>query len=259
VKIPYYHVDAFTSRRFAGNPAGVCVLQEWLPDEVLQNIAFENNLSETAFIVPQGDHYHLRWFTPATEVDLCGHATLATAFVVFHYLGYTQPAVHFQTQSGLLAVARQGDLLVMDFPARPPVACETPEALLRGLGRQPLEVQRSRDYFAVFATAAEVADLRPDFGELEKLDSLGVIVTAPDEQVDFVSRFFAPRVGIPEDPVTGSAHSTLIPYWSQRLSKKRLTALQLSARGGELFCEDAGERVKIGGRAVTYLQGEIEL
>ena len=259
MKIPYYHVDSFTSQRFAGNPAGVCVLQEWLPDAVLQNIAFENNLSETAFTVPKGDHFALRWFTPATEVDLCGHATLATAFVVFHYLGYTEPAVRFQTQSGLLTVAREGDLLVMDFPARPPAPCETPEALLRGLGRQPLEVQRSRDYFAVLATAQQVADLRPDFGELEKLDSLGVIVTAPGEQVDFVSRFFAPQVGIPEDPVTGSAHSTLIPYWAQRLSKKKLTALQLSRRGGELFCEDAGERVKIGGRAVAYLQGEIEL
>ncbi|MBM4430928.1 MAG: PhzF family phenazine biosynthesis protein [Chloroflexi bacterium] len=259
MKIPYYHVDAFTSRRFAGNPAGVCVLQEWLPDELLLNIAFENNLSETAFIVSQGDHYALRWFTPTTEVDLCGHATLATAFVVFHYLGYVQPEVRFQTQSGLLTVARQGDLLVMDFPARPPGPCETPEALLRGLGCQPLEVLRSRDYFALFASAQEVAELRPDFSWLEKLECTGIIVTAPGKQVDFVSRFFAPQVGIPEDPVTGSAHSTLVPYWSQRLGKKKLTARQLSARGGELFCEDAGERVKIGGRAVGYLQGEIEL
>ena len=259
MKIPYYHVDAFTSNRFAGNPAGVCVLDTWLPDEVLQQIAFENNLSETAFLVPRPTHYDLRWFTPAVEVDLCGHATLASAFVIFNYLGYTEKQVSFQTQSGLLAVARQGNLLVMDFPARPPEACQSPAALSRGLGREPEAVGCARDFLAVFPTAADVVALQPDFQQLAQVDSLGVIVTAPGEDVDFVSRFFAPRVGINEDPVTGSAHCTLIPYWAERLSKTKLTARQLSRRGGELTCELVGDRVKIGGQAVIYFKGELEI
>jgi PhzF family phenazine biosynthesis protein len=259
VRIPYYHVDAFTSRQFAGNPAGVCPLQGWLPDETLQKIAFENNLSETAFFVARGDGFDLRWFTPAIEVDLCGHATLAAAFVIFKYLDYAGSAVRFQSKSGLLTVERQGERLVLDFPARSPIPCPAPEALVRGLGQTPVEVRRARDYLAVLATQDDVAALKPDVDWLSQLDCLGIIVTAPGIGVDFVSRFFAPRAGIPEDPVTGSAHCSLIPYWSERLKKTQLAALQLSARGGELFCEHAGERVKIGGHAVTYLSGEIEL
>jgi PhzF family phenazine biosynthesis protein len=259
MKIPYFHIDAFTNRPFAGNPAGVCVLDAWLPDATLQQIAFENNLSETAFVVARKDHYDLRWFTPAVEVDLCGHATLAAAFVLFTYLDHPGDRVHFSSRSGRLTVERAGDRLVLDFPSRPPQPCPTPAALVRGLGCSPEEVRCARDYFAVLATAGEVAALQPDLAALSELDCLGIIVTAPGEDVDFVSRFFAPRAGIAEDPVTGSAHCSLIPYWSARLGKDSLTARQVSARGGELFCRAAGERVKIGGHAVTYLRGEIEV
>jgi len=259
MKIPYYHIDAFASRPFAGNPAGVCVLEAWLPDATLQQIAFENNLSETAFVVARTGHYELRWFTPAVEVDLCGHATLAAAFVLFTYLEHPGDVVHFSSRSGPLTVERDGERLVLDFPSRPPRPCPTPEALVRGLGCRPVEALCARDYVAVLATPAEVAALRPDLAALSELECLGIIVTAPGEDVDFVSRFFAPRAGIAEDPVTGSAHCSLIPYWSGRLGKTELTARQLSARGGELFCQAAGERVRIGGHAVAYLRGEIEV
>ncbi len=257
MKIPYYHVDAFTRVPFAGNPAGVCVLDQWLPDEVLQKIAFENNLSETAFIVARSEDFELRWFTPALEIDLCGHATLATAFVIRNYLDYPGQVIRFQSKSGLLTVASEGDRLVLDFPARPPVPGLGPEALVRGLGRRPLEVRWARDCMAIFASQADIVEIKPNFSELEQVDCLGIIVTAPGDTVDFVSRFFAPRAGIPEDPVTGSAHCSLVPYWAERLARKKLTALQVSARGGELFCEEAGDRVKIGGQAVLYKQGEI--
>jgi PhzF family phenazine biosynthesis protein len=259
MKIPYYHIDAFASARFSGNPAGVCVLQEWLPDEVLQKIAFENNLSETAFVVAKQDLFELRWFTPVREVSLCGHATLATAFVIFEYRRYTEPIIHFQSKSGVLTVERDGAVLVLDFPARQTEPCDTPEALVRGLGKTPLEVRRAKSYMAIFASPEDIVSIKPDMQWLGQLDCSGIIVTAPGDQVDFVSRFFAPRLGIPEDPVTGSSHCSLVPYWAGRLSKKKLTARQLSARGGELFCEHAGERVKIGGRAATYLSGEIEI
>jgi PhzF family phenazine biosynthesis protein len=259
MKIPYYHIDAFASARFSGNPAGVCVLQEWLPDEVLQKIAFENNLSETAFVVAKQDLFELRWFTPVREVSLCGHATLATAFVIFEYRRYTEPIIHFQSKSGVLTVERDGAVLVLDFPARQTEPCDTPEALVQGLGKTPFEVRRAKSYMAIFASPEDIVSIKPDMQWLGQLDCSGIIVTAPGDQVDFVSRFFAPRLGIPEDPVTGSSHCSLIPYWAERLSKKKLTARQLSARGGELFCEHAGERVKIGGRAATYLSGEIEI
>ncbi|MFN2133401.1 MAG: PhzF family phenazine biosynthesis protein [Anaerolineae bacterium] len=259
MKIPYYHVDAFTSTPFAGNPAGVCVLEAWLPDETMLGIAAENNLSETAFLVEGEGHYDLRWFTPVTEVDLCGHATLASAHVVFTQLGHTSPVVRFESKSGTLRVAREEQILVLDFPARPGERCDAPAALVEGLGREPVETYRARDYMAVFGTQAEIEALAPDMALLKEVVSLGVIATAPGDEVDFVSRFFAPTVGIPEDPVTGSAHCTLIPYWSARLGKQVLHARQVSARGGELYCQDAGERVRIGGRAVTYLTGEIEL
>jgi predicted PhzF superfamily epimerase YddE/YHI9 len=259
MKIPYYHVDAFTGTVFAGNPAGVCVLDKWLPEETMLGIAAENNLSETAFLVEGEGHYELRWFTPVTEVDLCGHATLASAHVVFHHLRHGDPVVRFESKSGTLPVARERELLILDFPARPGKEVETPDALREGLGREPAEVYRARDYMAVFATQAEVEALAPDMELLEAVVSLGVIATAPGDEVDFVSRFFAPTVGIPEDPVTGSAHCTLIPYWAARLGKEVLHARQVSARGGELYCQDGGERVRIGGKAVTYLTGEIVL
>ena len=259
MKIPYYHVDAFASARFKGNPAGVCVLEEWLPDDTLQKIAFENNLSETAFFIAKRDHFELRWFTPAIEVDLCGHATVAAGFVIFSFPGQKDPVIRFQSKSGLLTVEREGEIMVLDFPSRPPVPCELPDALRKGLGCAPLEVRRSRDYFAVLSTQKEVQELKPDLQWLGELDSLGIIVTAPGVKADFVSRFFAPRAGVSEDPVTGSAHCSLIPYWSEKLSKKKMRALQLSPRGGELFCEDAGDRVRIGGKAILYLKGEIEI
>jgi PhzF family phenazine biosynthesis protein len=258
MKIPYFEVDAFASKPFHGNPAGVCPLKNWLDDATMQNIAAENNLSETAFFAPRGDDYELRWFTPTVEIDLCGHATLASAFILFSELGFRSQAVRFHSKSGLLTVTRQNDVLTLDFPSRPPMPCTVPETLIRGLGRKPVEVLKARDYFAVFATAEEVRSLQPDFELLGTLDEK-VIVTAPGVDCDFVSRFFAPTAGVPEDPVTGSAHCTLIPYWSKRLGKSKLFARQVSKRGGELFCEPAGDRVQIGGKAVLYSRGQIEI
>lgn len=252
MKIPYFHVDAFTRRIFAGNPAGVCLLGAWPEDGLLRSIAEENNLPETAFVVPDGPAFALRWFTPRLEIDLCGHATLAAAFVL--YLTGRAPGgpIRFTTRSGLLTVEKRGELLHMDFPARPAAPCPPPADLVHGLGAAPREVYKARDYLAVFAREEEITALVPDFVLLSRLDCLGVIATAPGREVDFVSRFFAPGAGIPEDPVTGSSHCTLIPYWSGRTGKKRLAARQLSPRGGELACEYQGERVLIGGHAVLY-------
>jgi PhzF family phenazine biosynthesis protein len=258
MKIPYYQIDAFAGSVFSGNPAGVCLLDEWLEDDILQSIAAENNLSETAFLVEEGAEYGLRWFCPEMEVDLCGHATLASAFVLFEYVDSSKDRISFNSQSGLLTVARSDDLLAMDFPARRPKACQTPELLAKALGSDPAETHFSiRDCMAVFDTEEQVHKLRPDMRMLCKLDSLGIIVTAPGTRSDFVSRFFAPRAGVPEDPVTGSAHSTLVPYWAERLKKSTLHALQVSKRGGELYCEDHGDRVQIAGKAAMYLQGTI--
>jgi predicted PhzF superfamily epimerase YddE/YHI9 len=259
MKIPIYQVDAFTSRVFTGNPAAVCPLSSWLDDATLQAIAAENNLSETAFFVGGAGEYDLRWFTPAQEVDLCGHATLASAHVILGRLEPGGKAVTFRSKSGPLAVTREDELLVLDFPSRPGEPVEPPDALVRGLGRPPREVNRARDFMAVYGSEDEVRSLRPDMATLLAVDALGVIVTAAGGDCDFVSRFFAPRAGIAEDPVTGSAHCTLIPYWSRRLGRSHLRARQVSARGGELVCEDRGDRVRIGGRAVTYLEGSIEV
>jgi PhzF family phenazine biosynthesis protein len=259
MKLPYYEVSAFTTNPFGGNPAGVCLLEAWLPDSVLQNIAANNNLAETAFTVPRGDDFELRWFTPTLEMDLCGHATLAAAAVLFEERGLSGDAVRFHTRSGLLTVAHSGDLLTLDFPSRPPTPSPAPEALIRGLGATPNEVLKARDYLAVFASEAEVRALKPDFAVLQTLDCLGIIATAPGDDCDFVSRFFAPGAGVDEDPVTGSAHCTLIPFWALRLGKTELSARQVSARGGELVCELAGDRVRMGGRATLYLHGEIHI
>jgi PhzF family phenazine biosynthesis protein len=259
MEIRYYHINAFTDRVIAGNPAGVCFLEAWVDDKILQSIAAQNNLPETAFLVHAGDHYELRWFTPTVEVDLCGHATLASAFAVFEYIDLEASQVDFQTKSGRLSVRRQGKLLMMDFPARPPQPCQAPENIDEILGIPPSETFRARDLLVVYEEEELVRRLKPDMAGVASLDYFGVIVTAPGENCDFVSRFFAPGAGIPEDPVTGSSHCTLIPYWSKRLGKKELHALQLSERGGELFCTDRGERVTIGGRSVTYMSGTIRI
>lgn len=259
MNIRFYQIDAFTDRVFAGNPAGVCFLDEWLDDRILQSIAAENNLSETAFLVPADTRYDLRWFTPKVEVDLCGHATLASAFAVFEYIKPGAGRVDFQTKSGQLSVERQGDLLTMDFPARRPEPCPPPDHLAEILGIPPSQTLRARDLLVVYEEEDQVRRLQPDLERVAALEPFAVIVTAPGKNSDFVSRFFAPKVGVPEDPVTGSAHCSLIPYWSERLGKKELYALQLSERGGELFCLNQGDRVSIGGKAVAYLSGTIQI
>lgn len=259
MKIPFYQVDAFAGRVFSGNPAGVCLLEGWLEDKVLQSIAAENNLPETAFLVPTENDYELRWFTPKVEIDLCGHATLASGFVVMNYLRKNIASVDFQTKSGKLSVERKDELFVLDFPSHKPMVCKSPAQLSAILGQQPVETLCSRDLMAVFGSEKQIRNMKPDFEAIKELDYFAVIVTAPGDRSDFVSRFFAPSAGILEDPVTGSSHCTLMPYWSKRLGKKKLHALQLSARGGELFCEDRGDRVFIGGRAVLYLEGTIQV
>lgn len=257
MKIPYYQVDAFTPRAFGGNPAGVCLLDAWLPDATMQTIAFENGLAETAFLVPEGAGYDLRWFTPAVEVDLCGHATLAAAHVLGVHRGVRDAPIVFKTQSGRMTVDREGQRWVLDFPSRP--AARASSELELGLGAAPAEVYLARDYLAVFKSEAAVRALRPDFAAVARLDAVGVIVTAPGDDCDFVSRYFAPRVGIPEDPATGSSHCTLVPYWAACMGRTVLEARQVSARGGEMHCELAGERVRIGGEAVTYFEGVINI
>lgn len=258
MRIPIYQVDAFSSRLFSGNPAAVCPLETWLPAETMQNIAAENNLAETAFFVPEGEGYRLRWFTPNTEMDLCGHATLASAWVIMNCLSQGVESVSFETLSGELIVNRKDDLYSMDFPARPPEHCQVHPRLLEALGTVPIEVLASRDYMAVYQSEEQVLTLQPNMELLGQMDRFAIIVTAPGiGGVDFVSRFFAPAAGVPEDPVTGSAHCTLIPYWSRRLGKSSMRALQLSKRGGELWCENRGDRVTISGKGVLYLEGTI--
>ncbi len=259
MKLPIYQVDAFTDRLFGGNPAAVCPLEAWLPDATMQAVAEENNLSETAFFVRRGDAFEIRWFTPKIEIELAGHPTLATAHVIYEHLGFARPRITFLSKSGELRVERRDGLLVMDFPAFDAAPVETPDALVKGLGKRPSATMLGRDYLAVFDSEADIAGLLPDFAALNRLDCLGIIVTAPGAACDFVSRFFAPRAGILEDPVTGSAHTILVPYWAKRLKKNVLHAFQISARRGELFCEYKGPRVDIGGRAVTYMTGTIEV
>ena len=258
MKLPIYQVDAFASEVFRGNPAAVVPYVEPLSAELMQKIAMENNLSETAFIqASSAGHYGIRWFTPTVEVDLCGHATLAAAFVVMSELEPGLERVIFNSGVGLLEVDRADERLILDFPSRPPKAIGIDPALAEAMGKPPVEVLKSRDLVVVYDTEAEVAALRPDFVKLAAASTFGVLATAKGNNVDFVSRCFFPAVGIDEDPVTGSAHCSLIPFWADRLGKASLTALQRSARGGELFCELKGDRVHIGGRVVPYLKGEI--
>jgi PhzF family phenazine biosynthesis protein len=254
-----YQVDAFTDRVFGGNPAAVCPLDEWLPDGVMQSIAAENNLAATAFFVREGDDYRLRWFTPVAEVDLCGHATLASADVLFRLLGHPGSSIRFLTRSGPLEVGRDGDGYAMDLPATVPTPCEVSPVLQEALGVPVDEALRAFDHVAVLASEALVRELRPDLSRLKELDLRGVVVTAPGHEVDFVSRFFAPKLGIDEDPVTGSAHCILAPYWAGRLGRTRLRAQQVSPRGGRVDCEVRGDRVTLRGRAAHYMTAEITI
>jgi len=258
MNLPIYQVDAFSSKLFGGNPAAVCPLDEWLPDATLQFIAAENNLAETAYYIRKNGKFHLRWFTPGVEVDLCGHATLAAAHVIMD-IRHEVPdgRVAFESRSGELIVNRDGDLYALDFPARPPSERAPDARLFEALGATPKLLLGARDLLCVFDTEAEVRAMKPNMEKLAAVDCFAVIVTAPGTDCDFVSRFFAPARGIPEDPVTGSAHCTLIPYWAARLGKTKLFARQVSARGGELWCEHRGDRVTIAGRAVKYLEGTI--
>jgi len=256
----YYVVDAFTDKLFRGNPAGVCLPEKWPDEALMQSIAAENNLAETAFVVRNGDHYDLRWFTPEMEIDLCGHATLATAFVLANYTGDDSRVMRFHTQSGVLTVCKKGDLYEMDFPSRKPKRTQVLPLMERALGVPVLEAYQSRDLLVLLRGQEDVLRIEPDYKLMCEIPGcFAMIATAEGKEADFVSRFFAPGAGVPEDPVTGSAHATLIPFWAERLNKRKLLARQLSGRGGTLYCEDCGERVKIAGYAVLYLQGEIKV
>jgi PhzF family phenazine biosynthesis protein len=257
MKIKQYQVDAFATRAFEGNPAAVCPLASWLDDSLLQSIAEENNLSETAFFVPSQKGFELRWFTPVSEVDLCGHATLAAAHIIFENLGYSKQIITFETRSGDLLVEKHGKQLKMDFPACPPIPCAASDLLIKGLGQTPVEVLAADDYLLVFESEAIVRAIVPDQALLAQLDLRGVIITAPGMEFDFVSRFFAPKFGIAEDPVTGSAHCALAPYWAKKLGKTILNARQVSKRGGNLTCEVTADRVMMYGNAVTFMEAEI--
>jgi PhzF family phenazine biosynthesis protein len=256
LKIPIYHIDAFAGVVFSGNPAGVCPLDRWLDDETLQLIASENNLPVTAFFVQQEDHCELRWFTPAVELNLCGHATVAAAAVLFNFMDASKESVVFKTKSGAFKVVKNGQLIDLDFPLHEAVPCATtPEDLVRALGREPKEVLKAPSYLAVYEDEADIRAIAPNMELLKEVECVGAIVTAIGKDSDFVSRYFVPRVGIPEDAATGSSHCTLAPYWSKRLGKRKLHALQLSQRGGELWCEVLDDKVRITARAVRYAEG----
>lgn len=257
---PVYTVDAFTDRLFGGNPAAVCPLEAWLPTEIMQQLANENNLSETAFFVQRADgDYDIRWFTPELEIDLAGHPTLATAYVLFYELGYTREQIRFHSKSGLLTVTKKKELMEMNFPAHMPEACEIPAYLLAGFSIKPREILRSRDYFLVYESEEEIVNAVPDFVQLNKVETLGIIITAKGKEADFVSRFFVPNSVIGEDPVTGSAHATLIPYWAKKLNKNSMKAVQVSKRRGDLWCGIHGNRVTIAGKAVLYMKGSYNI
>ena len=259
MEITLYQIDAFASKLFEGNPAAVCPLEAWLPDEIMQSIAAENNLSETAFFVPEGNGYHIRWFTPAGEVDLCGHATLAAAYVLFNIPGYKKDKIVFDSKSGILAVTKNNELFTLDFPSQPPVACDIPKEIVQAFKTAPVACLKSEDFIVVFENEIDVETANPDFELLKKLDLRGVIITAKSTRYDFVTRFFAPKYGIPEDPVTGSAYTQLAPYWASIIGSKRFSVKQISLRGGELTCEIIDDRVFISGKAVKYLEGKIKI
>ena len=259
MRIPIYQIDAFTDKLFGGNPAAVCPLEFWLEPEVLQKIAAENNLSETAFFVNKEKSIEIKWFTPKVEIELCGHATLATAYVIFNHIAPDLQELNFTSMGGDLKVTKSNDLITLNFPSKKPEKTDLPDGLTEALGIKPSEVYESGDYFLLFDTEDQIRSLNPNFEKLLKIDALGFCCTAPGNNSDFVSRFFAPQVGINEDPVTGSAHTNLIPFWAEKLNKNKLHAFQLSERVGELFCENKGDRVLISGKAVKYLEGMIEI
>ena len=254
-----YQIDAFADKSFQGNPAAVCPLVEWLSDDVMQLIASENNLSETAFFVKNEGHFHIRWFTPEHEVELCGHATLASAYVIFNILNFDGNEINFQSKSGLLNVTKANDWLVMDFPTQSPQPCPIPEQISKAFADDPIECLKAEDYIVVFADEKSVLNAKPNLSLLAELDLRGVAITSISNKYDFVTRFFAPKYGLDEDPVTGSAFTQLIPYWSKQLDKEKLMAKQVSKRGGEVVCQFMGERVKISGKAVKYLVGSISI
>lgn len=259
MRIPYHRVDSFTRRRFSGNPAGVVLCDEPIAADLMQRLATENNLAETAFVAADRDGFNIRWFTPAVEVDLCGHATLAAAFVLYSTGRANADSVRFTSRSGELTVLRSGDRLALDFPARPSEKLEADAAIQAALGLAPAEWHRAEAMMAVLECEQQLRNLRPDLKAVALLPGYGLVVTAPGERCDFVSRFFAPQIGIDEDPVTGATHCTLIPYWALRLGKSQMYAMQLSARGGELWCEARGERVLIAGQCLPYFAGHIEI
>ena len=259
MRLPIYQIDAFAEEPFEGNPAAVVPLREWLPDKTMQAIAEENNLAETAFFIPTSHGFHIRWFTPKVEVKLCGHATLAAAFVLFECMDHKEDSVRFDSSSGPLSVSQKDRLLTLNFPSQKAEATDITEIITKGLGKKPLELYRNEDYLAVFESEKEVSEIIPDNRYLEQLDLRGVIITAPSDEQDFVARFFAPKCGIPEDPVTGSAFTQLMPYWSEKLGKSSLRARQISSRGGKVFCEIKGDRVLISGYAVKYMEGTFEI
>ena len=260
MKLNIFQVDAFASSLYKGNPAAVVPLTEWLSDNTMQQIAAENNLSETGFFIPEDDHFHIRWFTPKAEVNLCGHATLATAHVLFTELNFQDTELNFNSKSGILKVTKKEDKLQLDFPADHVQPIELNPVFADALGVKATAAFKGRtDYLLLFESQEMILNIKPNFHLLKQTEARGIIVTSAGKEVDFVSRFFAPRVGVDEDPVTGSAHTSLVPFWAARLNKTELTALQLSERGGQLWCTLAGDRVLIAGKAITYLRGEIEI
>ena len=259
MELAIYQIDAFADKIFEGNPAAVCPLKEWLPDETMQAIAAENNLSETVFFVETEAAYHIRWFTPLFEVDLCGHATLASAYVIFEILGCEKDEIVFESKSGLLTVRKKDNCFELDFPAQPAVLCETPQILIDAFGQTPLYCLKRDDYILVFENEQIIENANPDLLKLLKADLRGVMITAPSQKYDFVLRFFAPKYGINEDPVTGSALTQLVPYWAEKLAKKAMFVKQISKRGGESHCKLSGDRVRIAGKAVKFMSGIIEI
>lgn len=261
MQLPIFQVDAFTDKVFGGNPAAVCPLEHWLPDDVMQKIAIENSVAETAFFIPLNAGFEIRWFTPEIEMDLCGHATLATAHVIARHLNYSLPSIKFLSKSGELMVTVENELLTLNFPSRKPEPSDIPQIILDAIQVKPVEVLKSRDYVLVFETEEIIRRIEPNQSILNQinLDPGGVVITAKGDEVDFVSRYFTPQASIFEDPVTGSAHCSLIPFWGEKLGKESMLALQVSPRVGKLFCKSLGERVLISGEAVTYLEGSITI